>query len=74
MKSLRVLQDLALVPEGKSCALIIRHADRDGQTDRLVSKDEGLNEVGRRRATMLGGALRRFYDLHLYSSPVTRCV
>jgi len=74
MKSLRVLQDLALVPEGKSCALIIRHADRDGQVDRLVAKDEPLNETGRRRATMLGVALRRFYFLHLYSSPVTRCV
>lgn len=74
MKSLRVLHDLALVPEGKSCALIIRHADRDGPTDRLVAKDEGLNETGRRRATMLGVALRRFDIVRYYSSPVGRCV
>ncbi|HUL39632.1 MAG TPA: histidine phosphatase family protein [Methanomassiliicoccales archaeon] len=74
MKSLRVLQDLALVPEGKSCALIIRHADRDGQVDRLVPKDESLNGTGRRRATELGKALKRFDLLRLLSSPIGRCV
>jgi hypothetical protein len=74
MKPLRVLQDLALVPTGKSCALIIRHADRDGQVDRLLPKDEGLNDTGRRRATELGKALRRFDLLRLLSSPIGRCV
>jgi hypothetical protein len=74
MKSLRVLQDLALVPEGKSCALIIRHADRNGQVDRIVPKDESLTENGRRRATELGKALKRFDLLRLLSSPIGRCV
>lgn len=74
MKSLRVLQDLALVPEGKSCALIIRHADRNGQVDRIVAKDEGLTETGKRRAIELGRALKRFDVLQMYSSPIRRCV
>ena len=74
MKSLRVLQDLSLVPEGKSCALIIRHADRNGQVDRIVPKDESLTDVGRRRATELGKALKRFDLLRLLSSPIGRCI
>ncbi|MCU0861978.1 MAG: histidine phosphatase family protein [Methanomassiliicoccales archaeon] len=73
-KSLRILQDLALVPEGRNCALIIRHADRNGAIDALVDAKEGLNEVGRKRSMELGAALRRFDYLRMISSPVERCV
>lgn len=74
MKSLRILHDLALVPEGKSAAIMIRHADRNGSLDRMVDKGEGLNDLGRRRSVELGKALKRFDVLRLVSSPVGRCV
>lgn len=74
MKSLRILHDVALAPEGRSAALLLRHADRNGPQERMVDKNESLNDSGRRRAAELGKALKRFDMLHLLSSPVGRCV
>ncbi len=70
---LKVLQDLASVPEGRSCAVIIRHADRGGAVDTVVDNEESLNDLGRSRAAELGLFLRRFDSLQMYSSPIGRC-
>jgi len=72
-EGLKILQDLALVPKGRSCAIIIRHADRDGAVDTVVDNLEALNAQGRRRATELGRYLKRFDSLQMYSSPIGRC-
>ncbi|QLH74540.1 MAG: histidine phosphatase family protein [Methanomassiliicoccales archaeon] len=71
---IRILRDIHAVPEGSSCAMIIRHADRGGELGQIVRNDEGLNETGIRRARELGSRLTRFNMLKAFSSPVGRCV
>ncbi|MEM0449589.1 MAG: histidine phosphatase family protein [Methanomassiliicoccales archaeon] len=73
-KGLRILQDIALVPPGKNCTIIIRHADRDGALDNLIDNEIGLNDIGRRRAIEFGKALQQFNSLQMFTSPVKRCV
>ncbi|MFA5313943.1 MAG: histidine phosphatase family protein [Methanomassiliicoccales archaeon] len=70
----RIASDIDAVPEGSNCAVIVRHADRDGEMNQVVRKDEGLNDTGIRRAEQLGSELRRFSDLISFSSPIGRCV
>jgi hypothetical protein len=73
-EDIRIVSDIDAVPDGSNCAVIIRHADRDGELNRVVRRDEGLNDVGKRRAEILGAELRRFPDLLSYSSQIGRCV
>lgn len=74
MTDLRILDDIAQVPTGSGCALIIRHGDRDGVMDRVVADEKGLNDRGSRRSLELGRSLRRFTELRSWSSPIGRCV
>lgn len=71
---LRIESDLASVPTGANCALIIRHADRAGELNQIVSREEGLNQVGRERSVALGSYLTRFSEIRSYSSPIGRCI
>jgi hypothetical protein len=73
-RGLRIERDLAEVPLGEGCALLIRHADRDGALDRVVGDQQGINELGAKRSVAFGRYLRRFGDIGFYSSPVGRCV
>jgi hypothetical protein len=70
----RILDDLSVVPKDAACILLVRHADRDGPTDRLIGDDIDLNAVGRRRARLLGEGLRGRPMGKLHSSPAMRCV
>ncbi|MCE5296363.1 MAG: histidine phosphatase family protein [Euryarchaeota archaeon] len=71
---LRITSDIDAVPEGSNCAVIVRHADREGELDQVVRNDEGVNDIGIRRAKLLGSTLGRFPDLRSFSSPIGRCV
>jgi hypothetical protein len=70
----RILSDIAAVPEGANCAIIIRHGDRDGALNQIVQQNECLNEVGIERSHMLGGKLARFTEIRSFSSPIGRCI
>ena len=70
----RILTDLAKVPAGSNCALLIRHGDRNGGLAKVVTEQEGLNQLGTRRSKQFGKMLSGFSDLVAYSSPVGRCV
>jgi len=70
----RILKDVAKVPAGSNCALLIRHGDRNGGLAKVVTEQEGLNEIGTLRSKLLGKKLSGFSDLVAYSSPVGRCV
>jgi hypothetical protein len=72
-EDLRIACDIDSVPKGANAAVILRHGDRGGPIDQVVSQDEGLNEVGTRRSEHLGKLLERFSELRTFSSPVDRC-
>lgn len=71
---LRITSDLAAVPKGANCAIIIRHGDRDGSLNHVVPQDERLNETGIRRSEHLGALLSSFSELRPFTSPIERCV
>lgn len=71
---IRILSDVDKLARFDGCAIVIRHADREGQLDSLVTSDQLLTEKGRRRAFELGAGLKRFSKLRFYSSSVPRCV
>jgi hypothetical protein len=72
-EDLRIAYDLDSVPKGANCAIIIRHADRDGGLNQVVHEDERLNEFGIGRSERLGKLLEPFSELRSFSSPVGRC-
>ena len=87
---LRILHDLAHVPKGSNCALIIRHGDRDAMLNKVVTYHKivlklnlrsferdsrvGLNQQGVERSLELGRSLKGFSELRSWSSPIGRCV
>ena len=71
---IRILSDVDGLARFDRCAMVIRHADREGQLDSLVSSDQLLTEKGRRRAFELGAGLKQFSKLRFFSSSVLRCV
>ena len=72
-EDLRIAYDIDAVPNSSNCAVIIRHADRGGPLNQVVRRDEGLNQIGIRRAEDLGIILRRFHEMRSFSSPIDRC-
>lgn len=74
INDLRISSDLAAVPKGANCAIIIRHGDRDGALNQVVHQEERLNAIGIRRSEHLGTLLSRFSELRTYTSSIERCV
>ena len=72
-EDIRIACDIDRVPKGANAAVIIRHGDRDGPLNQVVSEDHGLSQVGTRRSERLGELLGRFSELRSFSSPVDRC-
>ena len=72
-EELRIAYDLARVPRGVNCAVIIRHADRGGPMNQVVRQDEALNELGISRSEELGRLLEGFSEIRTFSSPIERC-
>jgi hypothetical protein len=71
---IRIASDIAAVPKGANCAIIIRHGDRDGVLNQVVHQDERLNVMGIQRSEHLGTLLSRFSQLRSFTSPIERCV
>ncbi len=69
----RILDDLSHVPSGSPCAILMRHADRDGSLLKLTSSSVTINAEGERKAKALGMLIKDRRGLHMYSSPVVRC-
>ncbi|HTY47773.1 MAG TPA: histidine phosphatase family protein [Methanomassiliicoccales archaeon] len=69
----RILDDLTDVSLDARCAILVRHADRDGSLLKLTPSTVSINPVGEKKAREFGVRLRGRNGLRIYSSPVVRC-
>lgn len=69
-----LVEDLQLVPEGASFAMLLRHAERGELKDGEVGENCLLTPKGLCDARDFGSRLAQARISHVYSSPVLRCV
>jgi broad specificity phosphatase PhoE len=69
-----LVDDLQLVPEGASFAMLLRHAERGELKAGEVGENCLLTSKGRCDARDFGSLLARARITRVYSSPVLRCV